>query len=73
MPTIVETDPTTAETLAGAAGASTRIDAIDTLKAHLESHPDEFAVILGPSMNLSAAVAFADTYRVMRPALSVIL
>jgi pilus assembly protein CpaE len=73
MTTIVETDTTTAQALAAAAGASTHVAAVDQLKTHLDSCPDEYAVILGPGVNLAAAVAFADTYRVMRPALSVIL
>ncbi|MBA2531877.1 MAG: P-loop NTPase [Nocardioidaceae bacterium] len=73
MTIIVEPDPTTARAIASAVGPGVHLLAIEELKAHLDTSVEESAVILGPSVNLRAAVAFADTYRVMRPALSVIL
>jgi len=70
---IVDPDPGTAQALAVTAGADILLRAVEDLKTHLEARPDEYAVVLGPHVHLAAAVAFADTYRVMRPALSVIL
>jgi pilus assembly protein CpaE len=74
MTTIVESQPSSAELFVGAIGTDAEIvTSIDTLRHHLESRPDEFAVVLGPTVNLQAAVHLADTLRVTRPALSVIL
>jgi len=73
MTAIVETDPSAAQALAQAAGTTTVLSSVEELKAYLDPRPEEYATVLGPSVNLAAAVAFADTYRVMRPALSVIL
>jgi len=73
MTMIVEPDAGTMQSLASAVGAGIRLRAIEELKPHLEAHPEEYAVVIGPNVHLAAAVAFADTYRVMRPALSVIL
>lgn len=73
MTTIVEPDATTARAIASAAGPGVHLSAIEELKAHLDTCVEESAVILGPSVKLRAALAFADTYRVIRPALSVIL
>jgi pilus assembly protein CpaE len=74
MTTIVESQSASAELFVGAIGPDTEVVAsIDALRHHLEQRPDEFAVVLGPSVNLKAAVALADALRVTRPALSVIL
>jgi pilus assembly protein CpaE len=73
MTTIVETDPQIAQALAAAAGPATHLRAVEELKSHLAAHPEEYAVILGPSTHMAVAVAIADTYRLTRPALSVIL
>jgi pilus assembly protein CpaE len=74
MTTIVESKSASAEMFVGAIGPDTEVvPSIDALRHHLESRPDEFAVVLGPGVDLSAAVALADVLRVSRPALSVIL
>src|SRR5580765_3760681 len=74
MTTIVESQPSSAELFVGAIGAGTEVVmSIDALRHHLEARPDEFAVVLGPAVNLQAAVALADSLRVARPTLSVIL
>ncbi|MGH3497556.1 MAG: AAA family ATPase [Nocardioidaceae bacterium] len=73
MTTIIEADPTLSEVLASATGASDALTSIDEVRAHLEHHPSEYALVLGPSVNLGAAVALADTLRVTRATLSVIL
>jgi pilus assembly protein CpaE len=74
MPTIVESQSSSAELFVGAVGSTAKVvESIEALRHHLEAHPDEYAVVLGPSVNLAAAVSLSDTLRVTRPALSVIL
>lgn len=74
MTVIVEVDTGSAEALQSAVGSSTVIvPGLEQLRRHLEVHPGEYAVILGPSVDQSAGVALADTLRVTKPALGVIL
>lgn len=74
MPIIVEVNPSNAEVFATVTGAGTEVVAtLDELKRTLVNSPDEFAVILGPGVDLEAAAALADTLRVTRPSTSVIL
>jgi pilus assembly protein CpaE len=74
LPTIVEPQAATAEMFAGAIGARSRhVASLEELKRTLSNDPDEYAVVLGPSVDLEAAAALADTLRVTRPATSVIL
>jgi pilus assembly protein CpaE len=74
MTTIVESQSSSAELFVGAIGSSTQVVAsIEELRHHLEAQPDEYAIVLGPSVNMTAAVSLAATLRVTRPALSVIL
>ncbi len=74
MTVIVELDPSSAEALQSAVGSATTIvPGLEQLRRHLEVHAGEYAVILGPSVDLSAAVALADGLRVSKPALGVVL
>jgi pilus assembly protein CpaE len=74
MTTIVDSQTTSAELFVGAIGPDAEVvPSIEALRHHLDECPDEFAVVLGPSVNIKAAVSLADTLRVTRPALSVIL
>lgn len=73
MTTIVEADSSAADALASAAGESIVVASLDVLRRHLDEHPNEYAIVLGPSVDLSAGVALADTLRVTRPTLGVIL
>jgi len=74
MTTIVERDTALAEMLRSAAGGGgTILESLDQLRRHLAAHENEYAVVLGPSVELSAATALADTVRVTQPGLSVIL
>lgn len=74
MTVIVEVDPTAAESLQTAVGRQSAIvPALEHLHRYLDEHPQEYAVIVGPSIDLTAAVALADTLRVTKPALGVIL
>ena len=74
MPTIVERNPANAELLTSATGSGTHVVvSLEDLKSHLAEDPNEYAIILGPGVDLEAAAAFAATLRVMRSATSVIL
>jgi pilus assembly protein CpaE len=74
MTVIVEVDTGSADALQSAVGAGTAIvPGLDQLRRHLDQHPGEYAVILGPSVDQAAGVALADTLRVTKPALGVIL
>lgn len=74
MTTIVERDSSLAEMFRGAIGGGvTVLESLDQLRRHLEDQPDEYAVVLGPSVDITAATSLAETARVTRPALSVIL
>jgi len=72
MTTIIERDAAVAQRFTEAAGAEV-VDSVEQLKLHLDNRPHEFALILGPSVPLAAAVSLADTLRVTRPTVSVIL
>ncbi len=74
MPTIVESNPANAELFLGVTGAGTRlVSSLEELRRTLATTPDEYAVVLGSSIALDSAAALADSLRVTRPAVSVIL
>ncbi|MDQ3663178.1 MAG: P-loop NTPase, partial [Actinomycetota bacterium] len=73
MTTIVEHDATVARRFADAAGPAEVLKSMEQVKVHLSNRPQEFVLILGPSIPLSAATALADTLRVTRPTIGVIL
>jgi pilus assembly protein CpaE len=74
MPTIVERDPANADLFTSVTGTrSTVVANLEELKRLLNETPDEYAIVLGPGVDLEAAAALADTLRVTRPATSVIL
>ena len=77
MPTIIEPDRSIADdlhrALAATPGDKRRLTGVEQAKAHLEDNPEEYAVVLGPGVALAAGLALADTVRVVRPALSVVL
>ena len=74
MPTIVEPVALNAEMFSTAIGVRSKVVAsLDELKRTLSEDVNEYAVILGPSVDQDAAAALADTLRVTRPATSVIL
>ncbi len=74
MPTIVEPQAANAEMFAAAIGMRSRhVASLEELKRSLSEDTAEYAIILGPSVDLEAAAALADTLRVTRPATSVIL
>jgi pilus assembly protein CpaE len=74
MPIVVESHPANAELFTSVTGADSKVvSSLDELKRTLAMSPDEFAVVLGPTVDLEAAAALADTLRVTRPSTSVIL
>ena len=74
MPTIVESNQANADLFTSVTGSSSRVvGSLDQLKTTLADDPNEFAIVLGPGVDLEAAAALADTLRVTRPATSVIL
>jgi len=74
MPIIVESNPSNAELFTGVTGPSTTVvPTLDELKRTLSTTTDEYAVVLGPGVDLDASAALADMLRVTKPAMSVIL
>jgi pilus assembly protein CpaE len=74
MPIIVENNANSADLFLSVTGSHSRVVAsLDELKRSLSDSPDEFAIVIGPAVDLEAAAALADTLRVTRPAVSVIL
>ncbi len=74
MPIIVESNPANAELFTSVTGADSEVvGSLDELKRTLAGKGEEYAVVLGPAVDLEAAAALADTLRVTRPATSVIL
>ena len=74
MPIIVESNPASAELFLSVSGAGTKVvGSLEELRRTLAETADEYAVVLGPTVELDAAAALADNLRVTRPAVSVIL
>jgi pilus assembly protein CpaE len=74
MSVIVEADPTRAETLRSALGPGVLVlKTLDELRRHLEAHPGEDAVVLGPSVDQDAAFHLSDGMRITRTSLGVVL
>ncbi len=74
MPIIVENNTANAELFLSVSGPATKVvGSLDDLRRALGETSEEYAVVLGPSVDLEAAAALADNLRVTRPAVSVIL
>ena len=74
MPIIVENNPSNAELFTSVTGSSSRVvDSLEELKRTLADAPEEYAIVLGPGVDLEASAALADMLRVTRPSTSVIL
>jgi len=73
MTTICDLDPTIVTALHSAVGEAVVTTSLDQLRYYLDSWPDEDTVVLGPSIDLNAALRLAETMRVLRPSLGVIL
>ena len=73
MTTICELDPTTLTALHSAIGEAVLIRSVDQLRQHLDAWPGEDTVVVGPSVDVVAALRLAELMRVIRPALGVVL
>ena len=73
MTTICDLNPVIAQALSSAVGESTVVTSLEALRQHLEADPAEDTVVLGPTVDQSAAFRIAEQLRLWRPALGVIL
>lgn len=74
MPLIVESNPSNADLYTSVSGnQSLVVGNLEELKRSLAESPNEYAIVIGPGVDLEAAAALADTLRVTRPSISVIL
>ena len=74
MPIIVESNANNADLFLSVTGSGSRVVTnLEELKRTLSDSLDEYAIVIGPTVDLEAAAALADTLRVTRPAVSVIL
>jgi pilus assembly protein CpaE len=73
MTTICDLDPTILGALHSALGEAVITTSLDQLRHYLDNLPDEDTVVLGPSVDLASAIRLAETMRVLRPSLGVVL
>lgn len=73
MTTICDLDPVVATELNSAVGEAAVVTSLEALRQHLEGDPAEHTVVLGPTVDQSAAFRIADQMRVWRPSLGVVL
>jgi pilus assembly protein CpaE len=73
MTTICDLNPVIAQALSSAVGESHVVTSLEALRQRLETDPGENVVVLGPTVDQSAAFRVAEQLRIWRPALGVIL
>src|SRR4051794_12976454 len=74
MPIIVESSRANADLFTSVTGSDSEVVGnLEELKRLLSESPDEYAIVIGPGVDLEASAALADTLRVTRPTISVIL
>lgn len=73
MTTICDPDPTTAVALRSAVGEAHLVRTLDDLRLQLDADQTRTTVVLGPSVDQSAAYRLAEAMRVSRPSLGIIL
>ena len=74
MTILVESSRSNSDLFTSVTGANSNVvSSLEELKRLLNDSPDEYAIVLGPAVDLEAAAALADTLRVTRPSISVIL
>ncbi len=74
MTALVEADPDLVDRFRASLDTQdTVVTSLDGIDEHLRRHPDEYALVLGPSVDDTVAAEIAATYRITRPALGVVL
>ncbi len=74
MTILIESDAATAEAMRFALGPDLRVvDSLPGAVRALEEAPQELLVIVGASVDLPAALQFAEDYRMLRPELGIVL
>lgn len=74
MPIVVENNRANSDLFTSVTGNDSQVvGSLDELKRLLADTPNEYAIVLGPAVDLEASAALADTLRVTRPSVSVIL
>ena len=74
MTTVCDLDPVDRRRARGAPSATPSVVTnIDALRLHLEEDPGEDTVVLGPTVDQTAAFRLAEEMRISRPSLGVIL
>jgi pilus assembly protein CpaE len=73
MTTICDLDPMIANALGSAVGEAAVVTGIDALRRQLDGDPAEDTVVLGPTVDQTAAFRLAGEMRIWRPTLGVIL
>jgi pilus assembly protein CpaE len=73
MTTICDLNPVIAQALSSAVGESHVVTSLEALRQRLETDPAEDTVVLGPTVDQTAACRVAEQLRIWRPALGVIL
>ena len=73
MPVLVAGSPTVTSLLKALPPGSHGVDSPDRMLAWLDQHPDEYVVVLGPDLDLDAALRVCEELRVSKPTVSVVL
>src|SRR5689334_21046284 len=74
MPVVVDPDPMVVETLLSSMPAGTHgVESVDRLNAWLNSHSDEYVVVLGPTLTDEEAVVTCEALRTMAPTISTVI
>jgi pilus assembly protein CpaE len=73
MTTLCESNQTSAQSLLSAVGEAFVVGSMDDLRAHLDAVVGEDTVVIGPGIDQTSALRLAETMRLVRPTLGVIL
>src|SRR4051812_27724268 len=74
MPVVVDPDPMVVETLLSSMPAGAHgVESVDRLNAWLNSHSDEYVVVLGPTLTDEESVVTCEVLRTTVPTISTIL
>lgn len=73
MPIIIEPDQEAAERHLASIGGALRMESVDAVEEHLRHVPREYAVVLGASVDVDAALGLAARVRTSHPQVSLLL